>query len=201
MVDLPLPLSPKWPASLPVDGKGDLLHHHGAAGAVSLGQALHLNQHTSSTSPSASPPSSAAAPSGSAPSAMGTGRKSGRRSGRQRPAGAAQSPYWRAGRSPAKPPAWPWSRGAGARDKKGGAVAALDLLGGVHNHHPGGDGVCKTEIVGDAEQGTLPQPLEGILHQAMRRRSSPLVGSSARTRSARRRPHAISTRWRIPPES
>ena len=49
--------------------------------------------------------------------------------------------------------------------KKGGAVAALDLLGGVHNHHPGGDGVCKTEIVGDAEQGALPQPLEGILHQ------------------------------------
>ena len=25
--------------------------------------------------------------------------------------------------------------------------------------------MCKTEIVGDAEQGTLPQPLEGILHQ------------------------------------
>ena len=62
--------------------------------------------------------------------------------------------------------------------------------------------MCKTEIVGDAEQGTLPQPLEGILHQGDAPAVQPLGSSSARTRSAPAAiPMAISTRWRIPPES
>ena len=92
--------------------------------------------------------------------------------------------------------------------KTGGAVAALDLLGGVHNHHPGGDGVCKTEVVGDAEQGTLPQPLEGILHQGDAPAVQPLGRfirqNQIRPGGMRQRvliPMAISTRWRIPPES
>lgn len=132
---------------------------------------------------------------------MGTGRKSGRCSGRQRPAGVAASHI---GAQAVLRQSLQHGPGVGVQGlgKKGGAVAALDLLGGVHNHHPGGDGVCKTEIVGDAEQGTLPQPLEGILHQGDAPAVSPLVGSSARTRSAPAAiPMAISTRWRIPPES